>query len=97
MLAIPCGHVLCKPCVERLITSTKHSDSRSQDQEARIACYICETELVIQAHGKRVMGDTHRQAKEWLTPRLVEIKSEGTGFASGGTNLASKEGIVFQC
>lgn len=42
--------------------------------------------------GKKKKKDKERGMK----PGLVEIRSEGTGYASGGKSLIKREGVAFQ-
>ncbi|KAF7882036.1 uncharacterized protein EAF01_011816 [Botrytis porri] len=96
VLAKPCGHVLCKSCVTKFMTPSGVHDPHAEagtDQNA-VACYVCEADLTerndVKEKGKK--GD-----KEKIKPGLVEIKSEGTGFASAGGNKVVKEDVAFQC
>ena len=104
MLAIPCGHVLCKPCVTKFMTPQhRHNhDPHNQDPEPdTIHCYVCDADLssVPEKHEKKAKeGKEGKKDKEkGLKPGLVEIKSEGTGFAGSGKNVVKREGVAFQC
>lgn len=94
MLSKPCGHVVCKTCVERFMTAGKHDPHVPHEEAERIRCYVCEADIteVKPNEVKKV-----RREKEKILPGLVEVKSEGTGFASGGMSKVEKSGIAFQC
>jgi nitric oxide synthase-interacting protein len=95
ILTKPCGHVLCKSCVDKFMTPGKVADPHALEQEAeKVRCYVCETDLT-EVRGKTAKAE--RGERERVKPGLVEIKSEGTGFASGGTNKVEKVGLAFQC
>ena len=74
-----------------------HSDpspsSNNDDEKAR--CYVCETDLTPSAVGKKLKNEKEKGSKEQRG--VVELRSEGTGFAGGGKNIAKREGVAFQC
>ena len=95
----PCGHVICKPCVEQFMTPHKDADPHAvgtpeAELHGRTLCYVCETDLAERKASKEKEG---KKEKEKIRPGLVQISSEGTGFASGGNNMAKKMGTAFQC
>ena len=74
-----------------------HASAAEQLDRNRILCYVCETDItgkgaVVDSEGKV----TRRKEREGKLG-LVEIKSEGTGFAGGGKNMATRHGVAFQC
>jgi nitric oxide synthase-interacting protein len=101
MVAIPCGHVLCKPCVERFLKPEHrhHRDAHDDTPEPEtIHCYVCDADLttIPDGKGKDKEGKKHKKEKEkGVKPGLVEIRSEGTGFAGGGKNMVKREGVAF--
>ncbi len=73
-----------------------HASIAEQHDHKRTLCYVCETDLTGQ--GPAVGGGKGTQAKAGGgKPGLVEINSEGTGFAGRGKNMATREGVAFQC
>jgi nitric oxide synthase-interacting protein len=103
VLAVPCGHVLCKPCVDKFL-KPEHRHHRDAHDEApepeSIHCYVCDADLgpafgakeKDEAKGKQRKKDKDKGPK----PGLVDIKTEGTGFAGGGKNMVKREGVAFQ-
>jgi len=102
MIAIPCGHVLCKPCVEKFLKPEHRHHRDAHDAEPNpetVHCFVCDADLttvpVEKAKGKD--GKKSKKDKETtLTPGLVEVQSEGTGFAGGGKAIVKREGVAFQ-
>lgn len=68
-------------------------DPHVPDQALDVTCYVCDTDLSGLAAEKHKY-DNFKQAGKL---GLVEINSEGTGFAGGGKNMAKKQGLAFQC
>ncbi|EUC30936.1 hypothetical protein COCCADRAFT_102607 [Bipolaris zeicola 26-R-13] len=97
MLAIPCGHVLCKPCVDKFL-KPEHRHHRDAHDDApepdTIHCYVCDADLSTAPDAKE--GKKKKKKEQAPKPGLVEIRSEGTGFASGGKAMVKREGVAFQ-
>jgi nitric oxide synthase-interacting protein len=67
-------------------------DSKAKKHD-QVLCYVCEADVT---ERKPKPGKEHG-GKDKVRPGLVEISCEGTGFAGGGTNMAKREGVAFQC
>ncbi|KAH7408711.1 zinc finger-containing protein [Phaeosphaeria sp. MPI-PUGE-AT-0046c] len=95
VVAVPCGHVLCKPCVDKFL-KPEHRHQRDAHDEMpepeTVHCYVCDADLT----GKRKGKKDKEGGKEKVSPGLVEIRSEGTGFASGGKAMVKRDGVAFQ-
>ncbi|OAP54721.1 hypothetical protein AYL99_11169 [Fonsecaea erecta] len=105
-----CGHVICGACADLFLVgpgSNGGSSKEPKDAQASILCYVCEADLsgtapeagVNDEKGGKGKKQKHKEGKEHSrnVGRLVEISCEGTGFAGGGSNLAKREGVAFQC
>ncbi|PYH45879.1 putative RING finger domain protein [Aspergillus saccharolyticus JOP 1030-1] len=106
MLTKPCGHVICQPCVNKFMiphaAPDPHATKEEQEQTAalhgRILCYVCETDVTPDTNGTASANKKKKKKdKEGILPGLVEVSSEGTGFAGRGGNVATKNGVAFQC
>ena len=76
-----------------------HALNTDAGEGQKVLCYVCETDLTdreIKAKDRK-KDKKDKVEKEVLKPGLVEISSEGTGFAGGGKNMATREGLAFQC
>ncbi|KAI1412928.1 ENOS interacting protein [Hypoxylon sp. FL1857] len=102
MLAKPCGHVLCRNCVDKFMRPSRHHhDPHASASEAeKIRCYVCEADLTEKKSSDGTDGGGEKgkkKDKEKIQPGLVELRSEGTGFSAGGVNQVRKSGVAFQC
>lgn len=70
-----------------------HNPSAAAHEAVR--CYVCDTALTPKKSSKK--DKDKDKEKEKITSGMVEISSEGTGFAGGGKNLVEREGVAFQC
>ncbi|KAH9898835.1 ENOS interacting protein [Xylariomycetidae sp. FL2044] len=101
MLAKPCGHVVCKSCVDKFMRPAKHHDPHAPASSSdELRCYVCEADLAETSTRQRD-GETgtrsKKKDKEKIKPGLVELKTEGTGFSAAGQNQVEKSGVAFQC
>ena len=97
MLAKPCGHVICKPCVEKFVKPDTRPDAHNPDAESAVLrCYVCEADLVASKKSKKTKNGKATD-KDKIKPGLVEMSSDGTGFAGAGKSTAEKKGVAFQC
>jgi nitric oxide synthase-interacting protein len=77
-----------------------HASEEEQAQHGLVLCYVCETDLTPREEKKDADGSkkkSKKKDKDAVKPGLVEVSSEGTGFAGGGGNVATKTGVAFQC
>lgn len=103
VLAIPCGHVLCKPCVDKFLKPEHrhHRDAHDDGPDPEtVHCYVCDADLTGPREGTEMEGkdgkDGKKKKEKGVKPGLVEIRSEGTGYASGGKSLVKRQGVAFQ-
>ncbi|KAG2411692.1 hypothetical protein HFD88_009248 [Aspergillus terreus] len=104
MLTKPCGHVICTPCVNKFMTphdapdphATTEEQARTAELRGRILCYVCEADITPGGTGDE-KKKKKKKDKEGILPGMVEISSEGTGYAGRGGNVATKTGVAFQC
>lgn len=98
ILAKPCGHSICKPCSTKFM---KPSEADAHDDKAEVGvvrCFVCQADCTEKKKEKKEAKDgKEEKEKEKVRPGVVEISSEGTGFAGGGKNMVKKKGVAFQC
>lgn len=102
VLTIPCGHVLCKPCAAKFMSPDKgppdpHASPTDKEEKNRVVCYVCETDLSGKTSKAKEGEDGIKADKGAVKPGVVELRSEGTGFAGGGDNMVQRKGVAFQC
>ncbi|EMC98618.1 hypothetical protein BAUCODRAFT_21998 [Baudoinia panamericana UAMH 10762] len=101
VLAKPCGHVLCKPCSNKFQQPPEKSAHAAEaDETAR--CYVCQEDVTpgrkVKQRAEEEKGGKTKGSKGAIVERgLVELATDGTGFAGGGKNMVKKEGVAFQC
>ncbi|KAI1004491.1 hypothetical protein K3495_g3723 [Podosphaera aphanis] len=97
ILAKVCGHVLCKGCVSKFMSPPAvHDPHLLEEDQNKIVCFVCNAILNAPPKKGSKRVKTHH-GKEKIQTGLIEIRCEGTGFASGGLTTVEKKGIAFQC
>jgi nitric oxide synthase-interacting protein len=94
VLAATCGHVLCKPCADKFLSRAVDPHDL-HDGAAR--CYVCDADLVGSVKDKSDKKEKKKKSKKDVKSGLIEIQSDGTGFAGGGKSEVKREGVAFQC
>ena len=74
-----------------------HASPTEQGEKSRVVCYVCETDLSYKKTKTKEGEDGAKAEKGAVKPGLVELRSEGTGFAGGGDNMVQRNGVAFQC
>ncbi|KAK5743094.1 hypothetical protein LTR17_002854 [Elasticomyces elasticus] len=96
VLAKPCGHVLCKPCSDKFQATPPASAHDGEEKLAR--CFVCQENITPAGRKPTRKGNGENGKKDKVERGLVEISSDGTGFAAGkGGNMVKKGGVAFQC
>lgn len=75
-------------------TPDPHANS---ELETSVTCYVCEADLSGKVASFIDNEASKGTSKEIVKSGLVQINSEGTGFAGGGKNMAKRDGVAFQC
>lgn len=68
-------------------------DPEAKEKHGKVLCYVCETDVT----ERKPKSAREKEGKDKPHSGLVEISCEGTGFAGGGTNMAKRDGVAFQC
>lgn len=92
VLAKPCGHVLCKSCSDKFQASAHEGAHKTNPT---ISCYVCQADVTPQ-HALTTPNDKPGKSSKDVRG-LIELISDGTGFAGGGNNMVKKTGLAFQC
>lgn len=79
--------------------ASKEEQAKTAALHGLVLCYVCETDITPKSNGdvNGTKKKSKKREKDAIQAGLVEISSEGTGFAGGGGNVATKTGVAFQC
>lgn len=82
----PCGHVLCKPCVDDFMLKERDDP---HGKKRRLRCYVCDESVEMREKDK-AEGKKKKKFRG-----VVTITSDGTGFASAGGSTVEKNTTAF--
>jgi nitric oxide synthase-interacting protein len=77
--------------------ASKEEQAKTAALHGLVLCYVCETDITPNGDMTGPKKKSKKKEKDVIQPGLVAISSEGTGFAGGGGNVATKTGVAFQC
>jgi len=102
VLLKPCGHVLCRPCVDKFMlggADTGHAWDDGAGEGPTLSCYVCSEDVSPRNSTKAEKKKKSKRGEDEEDKErgMFDIACEGTGFAGGGTNYVKREGVAFQC
>ena len=73
------------------VEKNPHAGAGEEEGGGGVRCYVCSADLTPGTEKQK-----HKK-EEKVRRGTVELRSEGTGFAGGGKNMARRGGVAFQC
>ncbi|KAJ7494565.1 hypothetical protein B0H11DRAFT_2002392 [Mycena galericulata] len=86
----PCAHVICRTCTDTLVRPPPGNGASANSKSSAAKDEDTGKNSTQEAHAC-VVCDVRLKKKD-----IIELKREGTGFASGGLAESSRSGISFQ-
>ncbi|KAK9461722.1 uncharacterized protein V1516DRAFT_663432 [Lipomyces oligophaga] len=90
-LTRPCGHLICKHCFDTAMKPMHPGEP--------FLCFVCQLDLSPHSDSVKSTSSSSRKSKKKtksVSPGVIFIPHEGTGFSGGGKAVIEKEGIAFQ-
>ena len=87
---------MCRPCSDKFQRPPEKS-AHDAEHDENVRCYVCQEDITAGKKVRRKKDGESAEKETKIERGLVELSSDGTGFAGGGKNMVKKDGVAFQC